>query len=71
MDITLAKPQQRATAPILAISILLGILLFPAFERALMKWMPICIAVRAGAAFYWKFCLGPKSDVVLRPADER
>jgi hypothetical protein len=41
MDITHAIPQQRTTAPILAISILLGILLFPAFERALMKWMPI------------------------------
>jgi len=40
MDITLEMPRQRTTAPILAISILLGILLYPALERALMKWMP-------------------------------
>ena len=40
MEITLALPRQRSSAPILLISILLGLLLSPVLERALASWMP-------------------------------
>jgi len=33
-------PRQRTTAPILVVSILLGLLLSPLLERALENWMP-------------------------------
>jgi hypothetical protein len=40
MELTLALPRQRTTAPILVVSILLGLLLSPMLERALESWMP-------------------------------
>jgi len=40
MELTLAMPRQRTTAPILIVSILLGLLLSPLLERALEYWMP-------------------------------
>jgi len=40
MELTLAFPKQPSTAPILAGSILLGLLLSPVLERALESWMP-------------------------------
>jgi hypothetical protein len=33
-------PRQRTRAPILVVSILLGLLLSPVLERALESWMP-------------------------------
>jgi hypothetical protein len=41
MRLTLLLPRQRTTAPILAVSILLGLLLSPVLERALESWMPV------------------------------
>jgi hypothetical protein len=38
MELTLAMPRQRTTAPILAISIIVGILLFPVLEHFLDQW---------------------------------
>jgi len=35
----LTLPRQRSTASILALSILLGILFFPALERAIDAWL--------------------------------
>jgi hypothetical protein len=40
MELTLALPPQRTTAPILVVSIVLGLLLSPVLERALESWMP-------------------------------
>jgi hypothetical protein len=40
MQLTVAMPRQRTTAPILVASILLGLLLSPLLERALENWMP-------------------------------
>jgi len=40
MERTIVLPRQRTTTPILAISILLGLLLSPLLERALESWMP-------------------------------
>jgi len=40
MEARLGLPQQHGTVPILAASILLGLLLSPALERALESWMP-------------------------------
>jgi len=40
MELTLAMPRQRTTAPILVVSILLGLLLSPLLQRALENWMP-------------------------------
>jgi len=40
MELTLALPRQRTSAPILLVSILLGLLLSPVLERALASWMP-------------------------------
>jgi hypothetical protein len=40
MELTLALPRQRTSAPILIVSILLGLLLSPVLERALESWMP-------------------------------
>jgi hypothetical protein len=39
MDLTLAMPRRRTTAPILAIAIIVGILLFPALEHFLDQGM--------------------------------
>jgi hypothetical protein len=39
MELTLAMPRQRTTAPILVVSILLGLLFSPLLERALENWM--------------------------------
>jgi hypothetical protein len=44
MELTLAMPRQRTTAPILVVSILLGLLLSPLLERALENWMPTNVA---------------------------
>jgi hypothetical protein len=43
MELTLALPRQRTTAPILVVSILLGLLLSPVLERALEYWMPTAV----------------------------
>jgi len=40
MEARLGLPQQHGTVPILAASILLGLLRSPALERALESWMP-------------------------------
>jgi hypothetical protein len=40
MELTLALPPKRTSAPILVVSILLGLLLSPVLERALESWMP-------------------------------
>jgi len=39
MDLKLAMARQRTTAPILAIAIIVGILLFPVLEHFLDQWM--------------------------------
>ena len=39
MDLTLAMPRQRTTAPILAIAIIVSILMFPVLEHFLDQWM--------------------------------
>jgi len=44
MELTLEMPRQRTTAPILVVSILLGLLLSPLLERALENWMPTNVA---------------------------
>jgi hypothetical protein len=44
MELTLTMPRQRTTAPILVISILLGLLLSPLLERALEGCMPPNVA---------------------------
>jgi hypothetical protein len=41
MELTLAMPPQRTTAPILVLSIILGLLLSPLLEGALESWMPV------------------------------
>jgi len=45
-ELTLAIPRQRTSAPILVVSILLGLLLSPVLERALASWMPGAVTVR-------------------------
>jgi hypothetical protein len=41
MELTLAMSRHRTTAPILVVSIILGLLLSPLLERALESWMPM------------------------------
>jgi hypothetical protein len=41
MELTLAMPRQPTTAPILFVSIILGLLLSPLRRRALESWMPM------------------------------
>ena len=48
MELTLALPRQRTSAPILVVSILLGLLLSPVLERALASWMPSAGTVTDG-----------------------
>jgi len=40
MQLTLALAPLRTSAPILVVSILLGLLLSPVLERAIESWMP-------------------------------
>jgi hypothetical protein len=44
MELTLAVPRQRTAAPILIVSILLGLLLSPLLERAIEYCMPTSVA---------------------------
>ena len=53
MELTLAMPRQRTTAPILIASILLGLLLSPLLERALENWMPTTAAQPQGNSSSW------------------
>jgi hypothetical protein len=69
MDLTLAMPRQRTTAPILAIAIIVSILMFPVLEHFLGSMDGARTRAGREDSERWNFYLGATRHMALRSVE--